>query len=512
EVADGLTEFQLWELQEATENFHFSRLIGRGGFGHVYRGTLSDGYEVAVKMLHATPGGGQGEAEYRIEIEVIGHVHHRNLVQLVGFCCEGDSRLLAYEFVSGGSLLSRLRDKNNPMTWEHRLRVAIGSAKGLAYLHEQCEPRIIHRDVKPANILLDATGEAKIADFGLAKVMPQGVNDMTTRVLGTWGYVAPEYVGSERVGVAADVFSFGVVLLELLSGQSPHNTEDLLERLRSGAAGAALRPVAPQHRGPARTGQTSIDLRFDEEQLLGVLCIALLCNEYNSDQRPLPVSSHHTSAFSCFVDRLCITLPPPPSTSPLLPEQAEACLSEGALDSFADPALLASGFDEEQFLRVLRIALLCLEYNPDQRPPMASVVRFLTSPHAPLPDEDSPLEPILEGLGDGGGDGGGGGGGYLESSDTSGGLEDGCMVEGGGEGGVWLNGGGGEGKERGDGEDEGGLGDGGGAAMGDGVEVVVDEMDGNGGDARGSQVEEQGTLALNMVPYHQPFDISRIDL
>ncbi|CAI5945670.1 unnamed protein product [Closterium sp. NIES-64] len=218
EVADGLTEFQLWELQEATENFHFSRLIGRGGFGHVYRGTLSDGYEVAVKMLHATPGGGQGEAEYRIEIEVIGHVHHRNtyevavkmlhatpgggqreaeyrieievighvhhrnLVQLVGFCCEGDSRLLAYEFVSGGSLSSRLRDKNNPMTWEHRVRVAVGSAKGLAYLHEQCEPRIIHRDVKPANILLDAAGEAKIADFGLAKVMPQGVNDMTTRV------------------------------------------------------------------------------------------------------------------------------------------------------------------------------------------------------------------------------------------------------------------------------------------------------------------------------------------
>ncbi|CAI5977500.1 unnamed protein product [Closterium sp. NIES-64] len=411
EVADGLTEFQLWELQEATENFHFSRLIGRGGFGHVYRGTLSDGYEVAVKMLHATPGGGQGEAEYRIEIEVIGHVHHRNLVQLVGFCCEGDSRLLAYEFVSGGSLSSRLRDKNNPMTWEHRVRVAVGSAKGLAYLHEQCEPRIIHRDVKPANILLDAAGEAKIADFGLAKVMPQGVNDMTTRVLGTWGYVAPEYVGSERVGVAADVFSFGVVLLELLSGQSPHNTEDLLER-------------------------------------------------------------------------------------------AEACLSEGALDSFADLALLASGFDEEQFLRVLRIALLCLEYNPHQRPPMASVVRFLTSPHTPLPDEDSPLEPILEGLGDGhGGGGGGADGGYSESSDTSGGLEDGCMAEeGGGEGGSWLNGGGGEGKEKGDGEDEVALGDGGGGAMGDGVEVVVDDVDdGHEGDARGSHVEGQGTLALNMV-------------
>ncbi|CAI7838747.1 unnamed protein product, partial [Closterium sp. NIES-53] len=421
EVADGLTEFQLWELQEATENFHFSRLIGRGGFGHVYRGTLSDGYEVAVKMLVATPGGGQGEAEYRIEIEVIGHVHHRNLVQLVGFCCEGDSRLLAYEFVSGGSLSSRLREKTNPMTWEHRVRVAVGSAKGLAYLHEQCEPRIIHRDVKPANILLDATGEAKIADFGLAKVMPQGVNDMTTRVLGTWGYVAPEYVGSERVGVAADVFSFGVVLLELLSGQSPHNTEDLLER-------------------------------------------------------------------------------------------AEACLSEGALDTFADPALLASGLDEQQFLRVLRIALLCLEYNPDQRPPMASVVRFLTSLHAPLPDENSPLEPILEGLGDGPGGGGGGGGGYSESSDTSGGLEDGCMVEGLGEGGSWLIGGGGGGKEKGDGEDEFALGDGGGGAMGDDVEVVVDDIDdGHEGDARGSHVEGQGTLALNMVPYHQPFDISRID-
>ncbi|CAI5945666.1 unnamed protein product [Closterium sp. NIES-64] len=230
-------------------------------------------------------------------------------------------------------------------------------------------------------------------------------------VLGTWGYVAPEYVGSERVGVAADVFSFGVVLLELLSGQSPHNTEDLLER-------------------------------------------------------------------------------------------AEACLSEGALDSFADPALLASGFDEEQFLRVLRIALLCLEYNPHQRPPMASVVRFLTSPHAPLPDEDSPLEPILEGLGDGhGGGGGGADGGYSESSDTSGGLEDGCMAEeGGGEGGSWLNGGGGEGKEKGDGEDEVALGDGGGGAMGDGVEVVVDDVDdGHEGDARGSHVEGQGTLALNMV-------------
>ncbi|GJP30409.1 hypothetical protein CLOM_g1083 [Closterium sp. NIES-68] len=420
EVADGLTEFQLWELQEATENFHFSRLIGRGGFGHVYKGTLPDGYEVAVKMLHANPGGGQGEAEYRIEIEVIGHVHHRNLVQLVGFCCEGDSRLLAYEFVSGGSLSSRLRDKSSPMTWEHRVRVAVGSAKGLAYLHEQCEPRIIHRDIKPANILLDAAGEAKIADFGLAKVMPQGVNDMTTRVLGTWGYVAPEYVGSERVGVAADVFSFGVVLLELLSGQSPHNTEDLLER-------------------------------------------------------------------------------------------AEACLCEGALDSFADPTLLAAGFDEAQFLRVLRIALLCLEYNPDQRPPMASVLRFLTSPHAPLPHEDSPLEPILEGLGDGRH---GAGGGDLGSSDTSGEEEEGSMEEGGGgEGlsGSRVRGGSGEGQEKGDGRDGGVLGRSGGAGMEDGVEVVVDGFD-DGGDANGAQVDVQETLALNMVPYHQAFDISRIDL
>lgn len=212
--------FTYQELAKATENFSDSNLLGQGGFGYVHKGVLSNGKEVAVKQLKI--GSGQGEREFQAEVETISRIHHRHLVSLVGYCIAGSQRLLVYEFVPNDTLEFHLHGKGRPtMNWETRMRIALGSAKGLAYLHEDCHPKIIHRDIKASNILLDLTFEAKVADFGLAKIASDTDTHISTRVMGTFGYLAPEYASSGKLTEKSDVFSFGVVLLELITGRRP---------------------------------------------------------------------------------------------------------------------------------------------------------------------------------------------------------------------------------------------------------------------------------------------------
>ncbi|KAM7257807.1 hypothetical protein ACFE04_013548 [Oxalis oulophora] len=212
--------FSYEELARATDGFSDANLLGQGGFGYVHKGVLPNGKEVAVKQLKV--GSGQGEREFQAEIEIISRVHHKHLVSLVGYCMAGTERLLVYEFVPNNTMEFHLHASGRPvMEWSTRLKIALGAAKGLAYLHEDCHPKIIHRDIKAANILLDFKFEAKVADFGLAKFTSDTNTHVSTRVMGTFGYLAPEYASSGKLTEKSDVFSYGVMLLELITGRRP---------------------------------------------------------------------------------------------------------------------------------------------------------------------------------------------------------------------------------------------------------------------------------------------------
>ncbi|XP_074275393.1 proline-rich receptor-like protein kinase PERK15 [Silene latifolia] len=214
------SSFTYDELAAATDGFAQSRLLGQGGFGYVHKGVLPNGKEIAVKSLKS--GSGQGEREFQAEVEIISRVHHRHLVSLAGYCIAGGQRMLVYEFVPNGTLEYHLHGKGRPvMDFPSRMSIALGSAKGLAYLHEDCHPRIIHRDIKTANILIDLSFEAKVADFGLAKLSSDTQTHVSTRIMGTFGYLAPEYASSGKLTEKSDVFSFGIMLLELVTGRRP---------------------------------------------------------------------------------------------------------------------------------------------------------------------------------------------------------------------------------------------------------------------------------------------------
>ncbi|XP_031250766.1 proline-rich receptor-like protein kinase PERK5 [Pistacia vera] len=227
-LGSNQSSFTYEELAAATDGFSQANLLGQGGFGYVYKGTLPNGKEVAVKSLKS--GSGQGEREFKAEVEIISRVHHRHLVSLVGYCIASGQRMLVYEFLPNNTLEFHLHGKGSPtMDWPTRLKIALGSAKGLAYLHEDCHPRIIHRDIKSSNILLDCTGEAKVADFGLAKLTTDNHTHVSTRVMGTFGYLAPEYASSGKLTDKSDVFSFGVMLLELITGRRPVDPSGAME-------------------------------------------------------------------------------------------------------------------------------------------------------------------------------------------------------------------------------------------------------------------------------------------
>ncbi|MFS7954827.1 putative protein kinase RLK-Pelle-PERK-1 family [Helianthus anomalus] len=223
-LAFSQSQFSYDELVAATGGFTQYNLVGQGGFGFVHKGVLPNGQEVAIKSLK--PGSGQGEREFQAEVEMLSRVHHRYLVSLVGYCISDGQRMLVYEFVPNRTLEFHLHGKGQVvMDWQTRMRIALGSAKGLAYLHEDCHPRIIHRDIKSANILLDHEYEAKVSDFGLAKLTTGNDTHVSTRVMGTFGYLAPEYASSGKLSEKSDVFSFGVMLLEILTGRKPIDPE-----------------------------------------------------------------------------------------------------------------------------------------------------------------------------------------------------------------------------------------------------------------------------------------------
>nr|QBB21101.1 brassinosteroid insensitive 1 BRI1-1 [Dimocarpus longan] len=215
------------DLLEATNGFHNDSLIGSGGFGDVYKAQLKDGSIVAIKkLIHIS---GQGDREFTAEMETIGKIKHRNLVPLLGYCKVGEERLLVYDYMRYGSLEDVLHQKKAgiKLNWSMRRKIAIGAARGLAFLHHNCIPHIIHRDMKSSNVLLDENWEARVSDFGMARLMSAMDTHLSVSTLaGTPGYVPPEYYQSFRCSTKGDVYSYGVVLLELLTGKRPTDSAD----------------------------------------------------------------------------------------------------------------------------------------------------------------------------------------------------------------------------------------------------------------------------------------------
>ncbi|XVF84984.1 hypothetical protein PTKIN_Ptkin17bG0082500 [Pterospermum kingtungense] len=277
--------FAYEELMEMTKGFTRQNVIGEGGFGCVYKGWMADGRAVAVKQLKA--GSGQGEREFRAEVEIISRVHHRHLVSLVGYCIAENQRLLIYEFVSNGTLERRLHGKDQPeLEWAKRVKIAVGAAKGLAYLHEDCHPKIIHRDIKSANILLDEDFEAKVADFGLARLNDTSQSHVSTRVMGTFGYLAPEYASSGKLTDRSDVYSFGVVLLELITGRKP---VDPTRPLGDESLVEWARPLLIQALETGNFGELidpRLQKRYVESQMFRMIEAAAACVRHSAAKRP----------------------------------------------------------------------------------------------------------------------------------------------------------------------------------------------------------------------------------
>ncbi|KAM7464408.1 hypothetical protein LguiA_032529 [Lonicera macranthoides] len=277
----NLRRFQFRELQIATKNFSSKNILGKGGFGIVYKGYLQDGTVVAVKRLRDGNAIG-GEVQFQTEVEMISLAVHRNLLHLYGFCMTATERLLVYPYMSNGSVASRLKAKP-ALDWGTRKGIALGAARGLLYLHEQCDPKIIHRDVKAANILLDDYCEAVVGDFGLAKLLDHRDSHVTTAVRGTVGHIAPEYLSTGQSSEKTDVFGFAILLLELITGQ---------RALEFGKAanqkGAMLDWVKKIHQEKKLDVLVDKDLRnsYDRIELEEMVRVALLCTQYLPSHRP----------------------------------------------------------------------------------------------------------------------------------------------------------------------------------------------------------------------------------
>ncbi|XP_062222123.1 LRR receptor kinase SERL2-like [Phragmites australis] len=277
----NMKRFQFRELQAATENFSSKNILGKGGFGIVYQGHLPDGTLVAVKRLKDGNAAGR-EAQFQTEVEMISLAVHRNLLRLYGFCMTASERLLVYPYMSNGSVALRLKGKP-PLDWITRKRIALGAARGLLYLHEQCDPKIIHRDVKAANILLDDYCEAVVGDFGLAKLLDHHDSHVTTAVRGTVGHIAPEYLSTGQSSEKTDVFGFGILLLELITGQTA-----LEFGKSSNQKGAMLDWVKKMHQEKKLDILVDKDLKsnYDRIDLEEMVQVALLCTQYLPSHRP----------------------------------------------------------------------------------------------------------------------------------------------------------------------------------------------------------------------------------
>ncbi|KAI5063785.1 hypothetical protein GOP47_0020455 [Adiantum capillus-veneris] len=277
--------FTLEELTLACNNFSSANLLGEGGFGRVFKGILHNGLHVAIKQLKV--GGSQGDREFQAEVETISRVHHKHLASLVGYCTAGKQRLLVYQFVPNQTLEYHLHCQNRQiLNWPTRLKIALGAAQGLAYLHEDCQPRIIHRDIKASNILLDDDFNALVSDFGLAKLTSEARSHITTRVVGTFGYLAPEYASSGKLTEKSDVYSFGVLLLEIITGRKPiDNARPTMEESLVEWARTLLTLISTED-DLHLLADPLLGGAFEPREMFRMITAAAACVRHSSSKRP----------------------------------------------------------------------------------------------------------------------------------------------------------------------------------------------------------------------------------
>ncbi|XWS52673.1 hypothetical protein CRYUN_Cryun11dG0091100 [Craigia yunnanensis] len=291
-VSSNLKSFSFSDLKNATKNFRSETFLGEGGFGCVFKGWIDEntfaptkpgsGIVVAIKRLKAESF--QGHKEWLAEVNYLGQLHHENLVKLIGYCAESENKLLVYEFMPKGSLENHLFKKGvQPISWATRMHIARGVAQGLSFLHS-LDANVIYRDLKASNILLDSDYNAKLSDFGLARDGPTGDNThVSTRVVGTHGYAAPEYVATGHLTPKSDVYSFGVVLLELLSGQRAmdddrgFSEETLVEWAK---------PFLSDNRKVLRIMDTRLGGQYSKKGAQAAAALALQCLHADPKNRP----------------------------------------------------------------------------------------------------------------------------------------------------------------------------------------------------------------------------------
>ncbi|KAL1828112.1 probable serine/threonine-protein kinase PBL7 [Daucus carota subsp. sativus] len=279
--------FTFRELAAATRNFRPDCLIGEGGFGRVYKGRLeSTNQIVAIKQLDRN--GLQGNREFLVEVLMLSLLHHSNLVNLIGYCADGDQRLLVYEYMTLGSLEDHLHDlppDRRQLDWSTRMKIAAGAAKGLEYLHDKASPPVIYRDLKCSNILLDEEYNPKLSDFGLAKLGPVGdKTHVSTRVMGTYGYCAPEYAMTGQLTLKSDVYSFGVVLLEIITGRKA------IDNSKAGGEHnlvAWARPLFKDRRKFSQMADPVLQGQYPVRGLYQALAVAAMCVQEQPTLRPL---------------------------------------------------------------------------------------------------------------------------------------------------------------------------------------------------------------------------------
>ncbi|KAL5546249.1 hypothetical protein UlMin_005936 [Ulmus minor] len=278
--------FTFRELAAATRNFRPEYLLGEGGFGRVYKGRLeSINQVVAIKQLDRN--GLQGNREFLVEVLMLSLLHHPNLVNLLGYCADGDQRLLVYEYMSLGSLEDHLYESpgKKRLDWNTRMKIAAGAAKGLEYLHDKANPPVIYRDLKCSNILLGEGYHPKLSDFGLAKLGPVGDNThVSTRVMGTYGYCAPEYAMTGQLTLKSDVYSFGVVLLEIITGRRAIDS--------SRATGeqnlvAWARPLFKDRKMFSQMADPTLQGQYPPRGLYQALAVAAMCVQEQPTMRPV---------------------------------------------------------------------------------------------------------------------------------------------------------------------------------------------------------------------------------